>query len=255
MKETDLAGYENCGILLTGVSEEKSKPGRPQEISDVELQQALANLQFVLEQNWGLIGWELQQARTLADIRSALSLITGYNCPRLDVFRRSPTQRTTSTALRRLREEFAAALEKVRQDYTALRQCKESAERVSQAIANATDEESRRTVLALEPALAKKHAEAVAEWQASNLRIHELQEQLEQQEAHFAQSQLLDFLQSKRRRYTPLNLAMAMAGIPYLSARVSADRCTKLTPQVEPGHAYRMFQAVASVLGNLCAGV
>lgn len=128
MKEADLAAYENCEIPLTGFSNRKEGRGRPREIEDDALRRALTDLQFVLEQNWGLIGWELQQATTQADIRAAFSAITGFNCPRLDVFRRRPTQRTTSSSLRKLRRELANVQAESRKTYAEVMQSQESAE-------------------------------------------------------------------------------------------------------------------------------
>jgi hypothetical protein len=78
----------------------------------------------------------------------------------------------------------------------------------------------------------------------------ELRSKLDQQEAYFAQSQLLGFIQSGRRRSTPLNIAMAMAGAPFLSARVSCERCSSLNALAEPGHTYRMFLAIQAVLAD-----
>lgn len=63
-------------------------------------------------------------------------------------------------------------------------------------------------------------------------------------EAYFAQSQLLKFIQSGRRELTPLNVAMAMAGLPRVSARVSCERCSAWKHMTRPGHAYLMFQAI-----------
>ena len=214
------------------------------------LRRALAELQFVLEQSWGLIGWELKHVRTLGDIRAVFSAVTGFNGPRLDLFRKHPTERTTPAALRLLREELADALDENRKAYAAFMQSKEAAERASQVLAGAQDEKSRQSVQSLKAAFGRKYEEASAALEIYGARIHELQSKLDRQEAYFAQSQLLDFIQSGRREFTPLNIAMAMAGIPLLTARVSCERCSALNPGVEPGHAFQMFQAVEGVFAR-----
>ena len=55
----------------------------------------------------GLIGRELQRAKTLADIRSAFKAVIGFNCSHLDVFRHEPTRRATPAALRKVRKDLA----------------------------------------------------------------------------------------------------------------------------------------------------
>ena len=192
----------------------------------------------------------MQHAKNLGDIRAAFRAITGFNCARLDVFRRDPTQRTTSAELRQLRKDLADALEENRKAYAAFIQSKESAERAFQAVDCATDEDSRAAVQSLRPALARKYEEASAALEGSRARSREVQSKLDRQEAWFAQSQLGNFIDSGRREFTPLNIAMGMAGLPYVSARVSCERCSALKPRVEHGHTFRMFKAVEAVVAR-----
>ena len=60
----------------------------------------------------------------------------------------------------------------------------------------------------------------------SQVRI--LKAKLEAQEANFAQQELAKIILEKRCARHPLKLANAMAGLPFLSARVSYGRCSKL---------------------------
>jgi len=226
------------------------RPGRPQEIDDDTLRRVLGELNFVLEQNWGLIGWELSQTKTMAGIRSAFERIVGFNCHQLDAFRHEPTQRTTSATLRRLRDDFANSQVQSRKAYGALEQAKRNA-KYAQAAATCTEgAAARMEIQTLLLEMTARHESARADFEANRKRLVALDSQLMEQEAYFAQSQLLEFIQSGRREFTPLNLAMAMAGIPYLSARVSCERCSALKPNVEPGHTYLMFRAVEAVFAS-----
>ena len=211
---------------MTGFLEEKQGRGRPREIEDDELRRSLMELQFVLEQNWGLIGWELRHAKTLGDIRAAFSAIKGFNSPHLELFRQYPTQRTTSAALRHIRKEVAHSQNTCREAYAAYMSSRASVERAAQASASATDDATRTSLQHLQADLAKSHEGANAAWEESQARSRELRSKLDQQEAWFAQSHLGSFIPSARRDYTPLNVAMAMAGMPQLSARVSCERCS-----------------------------
>jgi hypothetical protein len=234
---------------LTDFSEKKRGPGRPEEIGDNALGRALAELNFVLEQNWALIGWELQRAKTIPDIRAAFKEIVGFNCAQLEPYRYEPTQRTTSKELRHLRRELADAHEQSRTRANVLTETRRSAE--SASLTEAV--ESSATVAAVQASrsqLTKAYEEARVAFEASQVHSMELLARLYQQEAHFVQSQLLEFTQSNRRRFQPLSIAMAMAGMPRLSARVSCERCSRLKDNVQPGLTYQMFQAVAAVFAR-----
>ncbi len=235
---------------MTGFSEEKLGRGRPREIEDDALRRMLIELQFVLELNWGLIGWELHQAKTLGDIRAAFNAIKGINCPKLDLFRQHPTQRTTPAALRQLRKEMAHSQNTCRHTYAAYISSRESVERASQAFVLASDEATLTSFQHLQADLAKRHEATDAALEGSKARSRELQSKLDQQEAWFAQSQLGSFIHSARWEYTPLNVAMAMAGMPRLSARVSCERCSGLKGTFKHGLTYQMFQAVEAVFAH-----
>ena len=186
-------------------------------------------LQFVLEHRMGLIGWKWpRHAKTLGDIRAAFSAIKGFNCPELELFRQYPTRRTTPAALRQLRKEMAHSQITCRRAYAAYISSRESIERVSQAFVHDTTDETALTSLQhLQAEMAMRHERANVAFEECQAHSRELQSKLDQQEAWFAQSQLGNFIHSARREYTPLNIAMAMAGMPQL-ARLSCERCSGL---------------------------
>jgi hypothetical protein len=68
------------------------------------------------------------------------------------------------------------------------------------------------------------------------------------QEAHIAQSELLDFIGSKRYTLSPLSFANAMAGLPFISWRQSAARCRRIKAAQHFPLQYEMFQEVARAL-------
>jgi hypothetical protein len=62
------------------------------------------------------------------------------------------------------------------------------------------------------------------------------------QEAFIYRNEMLKFLQAKEYRLSPFTLASAIAGLPYISARHSAQRCSSKEARVRHSTTYEMFQ-------------
>ena len=74
---------------------------------------------------------------------------------------------------------------------------------------------------------ARKLARAGQEFIALRDQEKELDILIKDGEAYFARRELFDFCRSKRYRLRPLNVANALAGLPFMGWRRSADRCRK----------------------------
>jgi len=74
-----------------------------------------------------------------------------------------------------------------------------------------------------------------------------LQDELAEKEASFAQTELIRILQERRCALNPLRLANAMAGAPFLSARVSSARCSKIVCTVWPQFEFQVFRKIESI--------
>jgi hypothetical protein len=72
-------------------------------------------------------------------------------------------------------------------------------------------------------------------------KFDELQAKLLNQEAFFCQTQLLIFIESGKYALEPRKLASAIAGLPYLKARRSAERCASLKSSVAVALGYEVF--------------
>ncbi len=82
-----------------------------------------------------IVGWELQQACTVADVRAALEPLTIIDYSRLEVFKREhKTERTTSAKLRRARLAIKDAESKWRSAHKKLEASRQSAERARVAL-------------------------------------------------------------------------------------------------------------------------
>ena len=74
-----------------------------------------------------------------------------------------------------------------------------------------------------------------------------LQKQLNELEVSFAQEELVRILGEHRCARNPLRLSNAMAGLPYLTARVSYDRCSKIECTVWPKFDFQVFRKIEAI--------
>jgi hypothetical protein len=231
---------------LTRFSKSKRSRGRAVEVLDDELLNSRADLLFVLEENWARVGWELQRASTTEEIRAALCRIKGFNCSRLDLFRRGETDETTSVQFRNTRKQ----LQKLR---TRIRKALPLSTRRKELADWALAELNGSTLLSERDASQREFQSATYKLERITGFLRRIQQQamtltstVERQEAYLAQTELLEFIESDRYASTPVNFANAMAGIPRISWRISSLRCAGLHKHNNPGLTYSMFEVVAA---------
>jgi len=207
----------------------------------------------MLEQNWALVGWELQQACTVVDIRAALEPLKTRDYSRLEVFKREVnTERTTSIKLRRTRQAIKDAESKWRSAHKKLEASRQSAERARMALKQVQSTPDEDEISTFCEQRERELAEATAKWQECDLRLDALRDDLDLQEAEFAQSELLKFILSGRRALTPLSFANAMAGLPFIGWRQSDKRCSRhpLQPESSHGIVYQRFLIVSKIVAQ-----
>jgi hypothetical protein len=244
----EIAGENYSELTWESEHERKRKPGRPREIDPESLSRAVNELQFVLEQNWGVVGWLLREAKSISDVRSAFAKIVHQRCGYLEPFTDDQTRKTNTNELRALRKRVTEIRERHRRDYGLLQQAQETCERAFEAWAAESDLVKRAEGQALRPALALKYEEVESLEQTSRTELESLRSQLKEREAYFAQTEILGFLQSNRRRFTPRNVACAMSGLPHVTSRVSCEQCAKHGINPSHGIAFEMFQTIERVV-------
>jgi hypothetical protein len=222
----------------------KRKPGRPREVEPEALRRTVIELQFVLEQNWGMVGWLLWEAKSRPDVRRAFASIVNQKCKYLEPFREHPTRETTIQELRSLRKRVAEAQEGHRRNYARCQHAQETCKRTIDASSAECDPVRRAEIQRFRPDLARKYEEAESLVQSSNVELESLQTQLKEQEAYFAQTEILRFLESSRRKFTPRNVALGMAGLPRVTARVSCEQCGKFGINPPDGMAFSIFRTI-----------
>jgi hypothetical protein len=210
----------------------------------------------LLSAMWADIGWELLQARTLADIRHALTPLKGDSRhSRMDHFLRESSSKATATEVR---ESAAASSSKharrigAQTRYDVLRK---GFDEVQLAHSQATAEQ----LTAIESILRKRRADyqsAEVDLKTAEKEEKDTEAKLADQEAGFAQRELLKFMRSAKYAHNPLNLANAMAGIRchtsdamrvYAGCWQSYARCSRLECAIWPTYQFQRFEIIKSI--------
>jgi len=96
----------------------------------------------------------------------------------------------------------------------------------------------------------KEAWQAEVPYRALAKKEKQLRERLIQLEASFARQELFNFLKSPRYTLTPLNLANAVAGLPYMGWRRSVSRSKKAPSKIANGTMYQIFKAIRYLVTN-----
>lgn len=205
---------------------------------------------------WGDIGWELLQAKITAHIRKALEPLKSDSRQYLigHFLRESSSQATAAG----VRESASVSSRKHMQRMDALTHrdaLRNDFDEVQLAHSQATPEQ----LTTIEPILRQRRA--AFETAEMKLKTAEKQEedaeaQLIDQEAGFAQNELLEFIRTGKYAHNPLKLANAMAGIRchtwdgmrvYAGCWQSYARCSKLECAIWPNYQFQRFEIIESI--------
>jgi hypothetical protein len=85
------------------------------------------------------------------------------------------------------------------------------------------------------------------ELKTADLAYRELETKLLNQEAFFFRSQILEFKKDGDYAFTPRNLASALAGLPYITSRRSAELCSGLKSNIALSGNYELLAFIGSV--------
>lgn len=240
---------------LPDTSEEPKKVGgRPLVPADNFLRGSLNYLADIFEKGWAFIGWELgciRNARkecSLADIRAAIApakeLGQGVICLLLP----ESVEESDSRQLSALRKELGRATKAEREAREAVRQQSDQCREVEQALLQAT---GRQRAVAKEER--KKRKARLRRLQKSlsdkQEKMASVDRTLRAQEAFFAQSEMLDFVRSRKYELNPRNLAAALAGLAYIRWEASMLRCQKFRDSIGIEHSYySAFRAISYLI-------
>lgn len=144
-------------------------------------------------------------------------------------------------------------LSKLRDELCKLEKDREADEKVCHQLKDriATITPDNRKIVTEELAKRKQSFDAAKQARDSaNIEQETILQTLLNQEAFYFRQQILDFICESRYGLTPRNLANAIAGLPYVTSRRSAEICAKLENDLEPFRNYRVFLFVKQVLNR-----
>jgi hypothetical protein len=241
-------------VMSTNTKTEST--GRP-TIDEQSLSANKDRLVDMLSCWWEEVGWYLPRATTPEELRSALEPLKEH--PDRHLLNRLLLQSSDSPTPKQIRQERHAnemACERIYEAQPRPRECEDLVRQAESALGQASPEKRD----AVEAQLLKRRADlemAKGAYDAASKVQRALEQRLDQMEAGFAQTELLMFIEKRflKGKYArnPLNLANAMAGLPYtrgvhfLGAWQSYARCSKLPCSLWPHHRFQVFETIQSI--------
>jgi len=220
--------------------------GRPQILSDEKLLNRRQKLFEIFEFRWVEFAWELQRAKSFQALRLALHPIRDFTAF-FETFTYEPAKETTWQDLRALKRKWSGERSRLG---LAIQEEREEKKRLDRAEGALRDDGSDDKLEELCEQRKRRHAMAREHVAGLTERLEHINENIRRQEAFLAQSEFLDFLRSKRYAFNPLNIANAIAGLPYIGWRQSMTRCQKDKGVHPHGLNMQMFRRVALALAN-----
>jgi hypothetical protein len=221
-------------------------PGRPTPDDDT-LRDIRNDLVHLFSVSWAAIGWQLRHADSREDLRRAFEPLRGENNDHLV----TPFLKTTPLAAKgpEVRSTRRVLGRVVKRRYEAQANCNDPVRMYCEA-ETAVMEAQAEQLWKVRGELLKRQSALLAarkELHSAEELEQSLQKQLNELETSFAQEELVRILVERRCARNPLRLANAMAGLPYLTARVSYDRCSKIECNVWPKFDFQVFQKIESI--------
>lgn len=262
----DFGDDENPSDLLTRFSG-KRKRGRPTSIDLPSLLGRRDRLVWLLENNWGRVGWELFQATTIEQVRSALEPLDREIDFVLKSFTTAAIRNISRIEFREMKKKSVHLHGQIRDALEEEESWKESHEKAlrafrqlhsaKQSLVGRNEERSEflQTLAEL-----REIAKECRVRRVKLLKKHAHREELEKEEralskhiteaaAFLAQSELLRFILSVRYTLTPSTFANAMAGFPEIGWRRSSTLCARTASSNSNNTAYQTFQIIRKGVG------
>jgi hypothetical protein len=203
--------------------------GRP-TVDDTTLSNARRHLLAVAGNTWPEIVLGLRRARTPAHLDSALQTWETYRHvhPIIDALLTKSTRPATVKTLRALERQEERLHQLLYEADERRRRCRDSSEKARSIPTHQLSAENKEVVEAhlAKRALALERAEAG--YSAAQKRLADVILGIKESRSYIARQELVRFCGTDRYELTPVNLANALAGSPYLEYRQSIKRCRAL---------------------------
>lgn len=264
-------GAEVCPEETTA-EDNQGRSGRPAALSQPDLLHRRDKLQGMFQAHWPTIGWNLRLARSRMDITQALRPLADFKLPTIDLLLLETPSKPAQGGIRTFRREHKRLNAECSESYARLESCRslvlEARDAYSQArvrLDAARDgyvfarREKKPTSYYLEelnklPFVCNKLRVEVKQREESTKRCSEefrrIQIEIKVTEAHFAQTELLRFLKSRKYAFTPENVSKAAAGLPDLGCRRSFLLCSRVKYAAVSSMNYMIFEVVSKILNK-----
>ena len=243
-----LSGGVFESIPLTAVRQPTGKTrGRPKSLPEGELWGARSALLDLMERFWAQVGWEIQRAKNVQQLRAAFQPIP-ESSGRLDFFVRSAISRASTQIARLTQKNLGRLNSQVRLAYEHERELRERLDRARNALQQQAKNGAETAQI---ESICQQREQILQAFCANYERLQQeerdLRDQMMNQRAYIAQTELLSFIHSHRYTVNPVNLANAMAGLPNMNWRQSTKRCQKFEEPARPGFRYLTFKLIERV--------
>lgn len=241
--------------ILGLVSQEKPKPqpGRPIAIDDGRLWGARDHLIWLFEETWADVGERLPWIKKPTDVLDSIrvwdnpNLSTGNHYIAKCLLRPSsiPANQKWLTTRRLELDELNRA---VRDAYDTRDKCRKDLDTAERALSDQLSDSDKAAVEDQISRRGKKLSDAKVEYDSLEKRQREVQELVLDGEASFARDEFVRFCCSNRYRINPMNIANALAGLPYIGWRQSATRCKKHPSTHGEGQSIQIFRTIERIV-------
>lgn len=239
--------------IIEELTRDRKRPrGYPQQLDNDRLWNARQHFRWLVETTWDEVGSFLSNVRTMSQLKKVLKpwerrveqeehavralLWVGEN----------PAD---SRLLYRQRKQSGQIHTRYLEAYEAVEKCRESLERFRVIPTTQLSSAEQDVICDAIYQRARTLARTGAEYMALAQQEKDLDALIRDGEAYFARNEFLRFCKSKRYELTPLNVANALAGLPFIGCRQSVRRCKKW-PDDSSGLSYGIFQILDRIISN-----
>jgi hypothetical protein len=239
---------DNLTALYTE-PEKESRLGRQEGIDEGRLITSRESLNGLLGSTWPDVGILLPRVKTQADLLAVLAFWKHrqdiWVVKRLTHESSRPADANWLNEKRRKLRELNKAITPAWDHREKFRRLLETAQHAQDA---SLSDGERALVEDQIARYIKKFTDAEEEYKAASKRQQDLENLIAEGETHFARTEFLRFLKSKRYTLNPLNIANALAGLPYIGWRQSAKRCKRVPSPGVDGFKMGIFGTIRRIV-------
>jgi hypothetical protein len=246
-EESEPDKNENAG----SAGKSTNRGGRQRQINYDRLANNRDRLIEILVPPWGEVGWGLSYASSRDDLRTAFSyLAAGLHSDEylIKPFLRSTTLEATAPQIRRTEKQRGKLVESAYRLDAMLQVDAEKLRESGRALAQNINSQHFETLLEEHFERLTSFRKRTTEVENVNYELKSLEAKITDQQASYAQTELLNFITGGTYAHNPRNLAKAMAGLPDVGCWQSFQLCDKspsvlwpTRPDEIPPLYYRIF--------------